>query len=65
MLSPLEKMQILDVMFGIIISMGVFGMIGEYFDNRIAKKYWFSSQVDEMYQRMNAGIEIRPSQYLK
>ena len=65
MLSPIEKMQILDLLFGIVISMGVIGMIGEYLDTRRAKKYWFSSQVDEMYQRMNAGIEIRPSQYLK
>tara|TARA_Y100000004_G_scaffold173473_1_gene211369 strand:+ start:311 stop:508 length:198 start_codon:yes stop_codon:yes gene_type:complete len=65
MLNPLEKLQILNVMMMILIPMGIFGMIGELLDNRIAKKHWFSLQLDDMYQKLDAGIEVRPSQYLK
>lgn len=31
----------------------------------IAKDYWFSLTLDDMYAKLNAGIEIKPSKYLK
>ena len=65
MLNPLEQLQILYVMMMILIPMGIFGMIGEFLDNRIAKKHWFSLQLDDMYQKLDEGIEVRPSHYLK
>ena len=65
MLSPYDKIRILEFMMMILIPMAIAGGIGEFIDNRIAKKYWFSLQVDDMYQKLNAGIEVKPSRYLK
>lgn len=32
---------------------------------KIAKEHWFGLTLDEMYAKLNAGIEIKPSKYLK
>jgi len=29
------------------------------------KDLWYSSQVDEMWEKINAGLEVRPSRYLR
>jgi len=29
------------------------------------KIFWYSSQIDDMWEKINAGIEVKPSKYLR
>ncbi len=43
-------------------------VVATYFVFRKDKKQkdlWYSSQVDEMWRKIDAGLEVRPSRYLR
>tara|TARA_R100000278_G_scaffold122451_1_gene108672 strand:+ start:3047 stop:3289 length:243 start_codon:yes stop_codon:yes gene_type:complete len=75
-----DNSHVLHIFWALIMTGGVLYMIGLIVDMliayfkmlrikrkiiKIAKERWFSLTLDEMYAKLNAGIEIKPSKYLK